>query len=70
MADEKPMSQADQKALSAEWQADHAAAKARDQGEATPSSSTGKAELEKLLFDGKRPEFKQEQKSKEKGREL
>jgi hypothetical protein len=59
-----------QQALFAEWRADDAAAKARDQGGAnSPSVSSGKSELEAILYGGKSPEFKHEQESKEKGRE-
>jgi len=62
-----------QKALFAEWQADYAAAQARDRGEPdgapTPSISTVKARLEKALFGDKRPEVKQEAKTKAKPHE-
>jgi hypothetical protein len=53
--------------LFAEWRHDYAAAKTRDQGEATPSPSTVKSRLEKALFGDQKPEVKQVEKTKEKG---
>jgi hypothetical protein len=53
--------------LFAEWREDYAAAKARDQGEATPAPSHVKSRLEKALFGDQKPEAQRQEQSVEKG---